>query len=389
MDFLYAPLLVFLGFVFINFFKRQLSNNKLGILRKLWGFHLLVTVGFYYYTRNGGGDAWAYWTVAKEMEPSNFWLYLIDSTGTYFLYALNYIPANILGMGFFSNTLLFSFIGFMGMVFFLVIAFKTIPYNTKYGRLFLFPTLFFLPNLHFWSSGVGKDSVLFFCVGLFVYCLLNLSKRSPLLFITLLVAYLLRPHIVLFLVISFGVAYLMDSQIKPFKRVFFSVLLLGVGFAILPTVMDFANIGEASVDGFEEFSENKSDLLSRGHTGSRIDGSSSSYTVKVFAFLYRPLFFDINGLPAVIASFENLLLLLISLKVLFSKPITAFRKSPFIIKGLLLFLILGTLTFSATLGNVGIMIRMRNMFLPGFIIFMMWTLSYAHERKLKSQNKHS
>jgi hypothetical protein len=52
-------------------------------------------------------------------------------------------------------------------------------------------------------------------------------------------------------------------------------------------------------------------------------------------------------------------------------------------------MLIGSIAFSLALGNVGIMIRMRNMFLPGFIIFILWTLSYAHERKLKSQNKHS
>lgn len=378
MDFLYVPIIIVFGFIFINLFNKQLTHKEMGILRKLWGFHLLVTLGFYFFTRNGGGDAWAYWTAARNMQASDFWVYLLDTTGTYFLFALNYVPANLLGMGFFANTILFSFFGFIGMVFFFVIAFKTIPYNTKYGQILLFPALFFLPNLHFWSAGVGKDSLLFFCVGMFVYSLLRLSKRLPLLLLALLIAYLIRPHIVLFLLLAFGIAYLLDTKIQVFKRVFLSILLLSIGIAILPTVMEFAKIEEASVDSFEEFSENKSQLLSRGHTGSRID---APYPIKVFAFLYRPFFFDINGIPAVMASFENLFLLLLSLKVLFSKPIVAFKKAPFVVKGLLLFLILGTLAFSASLGNIGIMIRMRNMFLPGLIIFILWVLSFKQQSK--------
>lgn len=387
MDFLYVSILIAFGFIFINLFKSQLSIKEMGILRRLWVFHLLVTVAYYFFTRNGGGDAWGYWTVAQSMEPQQFWVYLLDTTGTYFLYALNYIPANLLGMGFFANTLLFSLFGFLGMVFFFVIAFKTIPFNSIFGKLLLFPALFFLPNLHFWSSGVGKDSILFFCIGMFVYSLLNISRRIPLLILALLIAYLIRPHIVLFLLLAFGLAYLLDTKFQPFKRVFLSVVLLSIGIAILPTVMEFVKIDEASVESFEEFSENKSDLLSRYQTGSRIDASSASYPVKLFAFLYRPFFFDINGLPALVASFENLLLLLLSVKVLFSKPITAFRKAPFVVKGLFLFLVLGTLAFSATLGNIGIMIRMRNMFLPGMIIFILWALSYQLQTKAEKQKQ--
>jgi hypothetical protein len=101
----------------------------------------------------------------------------------------------------------------------------------------------------------------------------------------------------------------------------------------------------------------------------------------VLTFLYRPFFFDINGIPALIASFENLLLLLLSVKVLRNSPFKSFRKSPFIIQGLIYFLIIGTLAFSQSLGNLGIMLRMRNMFLPGLIIFILLHLSNLEEEE--------
>ena len=62
-----------------------------------------------------------------------------------------------------------------------------------------------------------------------------------------------------------------------------------------------------------------------------------------------------------------------------SQPIAAFAKAPFVIKGLVFFLIVGTLAFSQSLGNVGIMIRMRNMFLPGMLIYLMWVFSYQQQ----------
>ena len=46
------------------------------------------------------------------------------------------------------------------------------------------------------------------------------------------------------------------------------------------------------------------------------------------------------------------------------------------------FLIIGTLAFSQSLGNVGIMIRMRNMFLPGLIIFLLWHFSFLNKDEI-------
>ena len=44
-----------------------------------------------------------------------------------------------------------------------------IPTNATFKGYYLFPLLFYMPNLHFWSCGVGKDTLLFFCIGLFSY----------------------------------------------------------------------------------------------------------------------------------------------------------------------------------------------------------------------------
>jgi hypothetical protein len=388
MNFFYTLLLIIIGFTFINRFKKNLSKTELLVLRRIWIFHILVSVGFYFFTRNGGGDAWYYFITSQKMNFIEFWNYLFNEKGTYFVFALNYIPSKILGLNFFNNTLLHSFLGFIGMVYFYLTALKTIHYNTKIGKFFIFPLFFFLPNLHFWSSGVGKDSLLFFCIGMFTYALLSIKKRSFLIVISLGFAFFIRPHMVLFLLFSFGLAYLFHTKIGSVKRFFFTGILIVGSIFILPAVLEFVKVEEISTESIVKFSEDKSALLSREETGSRLS-QSSSFPSKLFAFYFRPFFFDVNGLPALIASFENLLLVLLSIKVLRNKPYLAFKKAPFVIKGLFLFMLIGSIAFSLSLGNVGIMIRMRNMFLPGFIIFMMWTLSYAHERKLKSQNKHS
>lgn len=382
MDILFLLFIIVLGLGFITSFKNEIGAFELQQLRKLWFFHLLFGVYYCFFVQ---GDAIGYWNVAQGMTIEDFEKFLVGEKGTYFLFALNYYPANVLGLSYFSGTMLYTLFGFIGLTFFYLVALQSVPYNSKFNNYSLFPLVFFMPNLHFWSCGVGKDTLLFLCIGMFVYGILKIVKRLPLLLISLGLSYFIRPHITLFLVVAFGLAYVMSSKVSKGQRILFSIALIGIGIAILPSVMEFAKIEETTIDSFEQFSDKKADLLSRSTTGSRIDISSYPFPLKVFTFLYRPLFFDINGIPAAIASVENLLLLILSFRIFKNKPLQTFKAAPFVIKGLVIFLIVGTLAFSQSLGNLGIMIRMRNMFLPGFLIFILW--SYSYQKQLLQKRK--
>lgn len=379
-DIVFFIFIVIAGFAFPKLFRNQLTEKHFSSLRKLWAFHLLISLYFCFFVF---GDAIGYWHGAKGLDFNEFILYLFEAKGTYFIYSFNYFPASVLDLSYFSGTMLYSLLGYFGLVFFYLITIKLIPHNSILKGYRLFPLLFFLPNLHFWSSGVGKDTLLFLCIGMFTYAMLSIVKRIPLLIFSLLLSYLIRPHITLFLFIGFALAFLFDSKVSGFKRLALTIILIGASLVILPTVLEFAKIEEASVESFDQFSENKAEALSRSHTGSSVDISSYPFPLKVFTFLYRPFFFDISGIPAAIASFENLLLLILTIKVFKSRPKATFVAAPFVIKGLLFFLIIGTLAFSQSLGNVGIMIRMRNMFLPGVLIYILWAMSYQKEILLK------
>jgi len=306
--------------------------------------------------------------------------------GTEFMRAFNYIPANLMGMSFLSNTMFYSMLGSFGITYFFLISARTVPFNTKINGYVLFPLIFFLPNLHFWSSGVGKDTLLFLCIAMFVYGLMKPFQRIPLLVIAVMLSMAIRPHITLFLMVGFGLAYVIGGKVSPFQRFLFSAVMIGIGIAILPSVMQFAKIEEASAEGFDKFATGKAAVLSRGTTGSAIDISSYPFPLKVLTFWFRPLFFDARNINGLIASSENLILLIVFIKAMRTKPLRAFKAAPFVVKGLVFFVIVGTLAFSQSLGNLGIMIRMRNMFLPGLIIFMMWVFSYE-QYVIRNQKK--
>lgn len=383
LDLIYIPLIILLGIGFTNLFKKDLTPKNFQALQYLFFFHMLLGVYYCFFIQ---GDAIGYWRVPKQYSFDSFFEGLFNGEGTMFMYAFNYIFSNLLNMSYLSNTLTYSLFGFMGMTLFYMIAVKTIPYTKIINGYALFPLIFFLPNLHFWSAGVGKDTTLFLCIALFAYGVMKPLKRIPLIVIGMAIAMAIRPHIVLFLFVGFGIAYILGGKVSGFQRILFSIALIVGGIAILPSVMEFAKIEEASAAGFEQFATRKAEVLSRANTGSAIDISSYPFPLKVLTFWFRPLFFDARNLNGLIASIENLALVSLFIMAMARKPLKAFKAAPFVIKGLVIFLIVGTLAFSQSLGNVGIMIRMRNMFLPGMIIFILWVFSYQYQSKLAKRN---
>ena len=376
LDLIYIPLIIVLGLSFINLFSSQLTDRDQQVLRKLFFFHLLMGTYYCFFIL---GDAVGYWRVPKAYTMETFKDGLFNGEGTMFMYAFNYLFSNLLNMSYLSNTLLFSLFGFMGLTFFYLVAVQTVPYNKIISGYVLFPLIFFLPNLHFWSSGVGKDTTLFLCIGMFTYGLMKPFQRIPLLVLAGLLSMAIRPHITLFLMVGFGLAYVFGGKVSPAQRFIFSAAMIAVGLAILPSVMEFAKIEEASAEGFDKFATGKAAVLSRSSTGSAIDISSYPFPLKVLTFWFRPALFDVRNLNGLIAALENLLLLLVFIKAMRTSPIRAFKAAPFVIKGLVIFLVVGTLAFSQSMGNMGIMIRMRNMFLPGMIIYLMWIFSYEQQ----------
>ncbi len=374
-DVFWLVLFVVLGLQLPNLFLGKKEKKYIPWLKKLIIFHFILGFVFFLYTNNGGGDAYGYWQYGKLMTIDDLETVLFSEKGTRFMEAFNYFPSHVLDMSFFSNSMFFSFIGVIGVCCFFSIALTLIPYHSFFLGYLAFPLVFFAPNLHFWSSGIGKDTLLFTCIGLFGFSLLNIKRRIPLIIISLLLAFAIRPHVVLLLSVSFGLAYIFGGNVSGFKKIAFSVILFGVSAAILPTVMEFVKLENTSIASISERGAEQAKGLTVG-SGSSIDISSYPFPMKVFTFLFRPLFFDVHNVLGAIVSIENLLLLILVYKSFKFRTLDTFRAAPFLIKGMLIFVILGTVLFSQSLGNLGIMIRMRNMFLPGLLLYCLWALSY-------------
>jgi len=374
----YQIIIMLLGFYSISFFKNDLRSSDAKVLRWLWVYHLFFGFIFAHFFV---GDANFYWEVASNMDFQEFVDGLTTKFGTFFIFSFNYFPASVLKMSYLSGTLLHAYFGFLGLCCIYCLLVKLIPKNSYIGKIKIFPLLMFLPNLHFWTVSVGKDSTSFLFIALIFYSLLHFKKKFVLGFFGLLMLYLVRPHVALFVLAGIGIAFFLNQKTSTFKRVFISLIFIGVAIIILPKVLEYSNIDSLTTSEVSNFVSNRTGNLSREHTDSRIDLSSYPFVLKVFTFLFRPLFFDITNITAIIASFENLFLLLITLKALANNPIKSYKAAPLIIQSSIIFLLIGTLAFSQTLSNLGIMLRMRNMFLPALFMFVLWSNSYNNKTK--------
>ena len=376
-------LLFLIGFSLPNLFKKLNKEDK-KFLKKLFFYHLAIAVLFHFYIVFAGGDAIHYWFTPKEESFQDILNLAKTGNASGVLYLLNYFPAKILNLSFFTGNMLYALLGYIGFIYFYATG-KFLLKNflgnkpIKLLGISLFPWIFFLPNLHFWSSGIGKDSILFFCIGGFIYALQNINKRYFILLVSLVLSFAVRPHITMFLLVSFSAGYVLDGRLKAYQK-FFILLIFIIGLAFTyQYVLQFVQLESFETKTIEEFATTKASKLNKVGSGSGIDISGYPFPVKVFTFLYRPLFFDINGIMAIFASVENLILVLFSILLLRNKPFKAFKKANFIGKGMVVFFLLGTVSFSLILGNLGIMLRQKNMFIPIFLLFGIWAIYLNHK----------
>jgi hypothetical protein len=383
LDIIVNVIVIVTGFRICKNFGFDVQNLK--NVRLLWAYHLLFSIFFYYYILSeGGSDSTRYWEDAKLIENFDGFLELMYNKGTQATIAINYFPSGILGLSYFTGSLMYALLGFIGLLFYYKLTIDKIPFNSKWMGIPLFPALFFLPNLHFWTCNVGKDTLSFFVIATIFYFFNDFKKRWFIMLCTVVLGYLVRPHIILFIGISFFLGYIIRSNTKAYLKFGILLMFLAVTIILLPVVAEYAKIQEFSVEGYEQYSSSGVANLSEVHTKSSVDVNSYPFPLKVFTFLYRPTFTDIFSVPALIAAIENLFLLLLSFMVIRRSPIKTFKAAPFIFQVAMFLLIIGTVLFSVSLGNLGIMLRMRNMFLPGLLIFILWSFSYYQERKLNT-----
>ena len=360
-----------------SFFDKKLMN-------KLFLYHLLFFIIYFTYATLNASDSKVYYHDALYYEGD---LMNLFTTGTKFILFVTTFLVRI-GFSYLSLMFFFSWVGYVGFVFAYLFFRENITINvTVFKKYDLLNLLLFLPNMHFWTASLGKGSLIFMGLMIFIYALRFPQKRIVTLLIGGFFVYMIRPHVMLFVLVGIMVGIL-TGRSRIGVGVKFLVLLVSVGFLYLAqnSILGVANL-EGSENVFADFDQFASDqsrrLLS---TDSGVDMSNYPLPFKFFTFWFRPLFVDSPGLLGIFSSAENLIYLLLFAKIANRRFLRFIIKAPYLVKTSLIIFVLTSFALTFVMANLGIIMRQKSMVMY-FGFFVIYYFLANEKYQIMQKNK--
>jgi len=287
----------------------------------------------------------------------------------------------VVGDGYYALKVTSSFIGFLGISLFyksyLYILSKTHIQSNDAQFSYI---LFLFPSIIFWSSGLGKESLMLFSIGLFVYSFLRFIDKITvkyfiLITLSILGMFLVREWMAVIALFSMGLFYL--THLTWNRLMILALLVMPVYFFTselfsLRAIVSFESIFELMTH------TSKVMTVAGGEGASSVDPTVYNgfgdylyyYIPNMFTTLFRPMPWDIKNIFTLIASIENIFLLYFFTKfIIFKFSIVVSNKY---ILFLFLFLFCWSLLYvviSPT--NLGAAIRFKVQVLP-IILIILW-----------------
>ncbi|WP_186755705.1 hypothetical protein [Echinicola salinicaeni] len=354
-------------------------------LHYLLFYHLFFSLFYTWYIINFGGDSRGYWVFGMEqvlIRGEESWMKYFGE-GTTFILWLCYFPSKVLGLEYITGNILYGFLGFIGIRYLFIMTAEYFPMNHKVLNISLFPTIFYMANFNFWSSGVGKDSLCFWAIAWFMFAVQKYNTRWWQGLIAFFFVYLARPHMGQALIIGTAIAIVFGSEIRREYKIVLTIMAFIGSVYLMSNTLEVLKLEEVSLESLESYTSTKAKDLGRGNSGSAVDISSYPLLFKIFTFLYRPIFIDAHNIMALLSSIENALYLWLSLFIIRNWTPEALRDMPVFLKVGFITSIPVTLAFANSLGNLGVMMRMKNMIMIYFALFILFLITY--NKKLRYQ----
>jgi hypothetical protein len=362
-----------------SFFDKKLMN-------KLFLYHLLFFIIYFTYATFNASDSKVYYHDALYYEGD---LMNLFTTGTKFILFVTTFLVRI-GFSYLSLMFFFSWVGYVGFVFAYLFFRENITINvTVFKKYDLLSLLLFLPNMHFWTASLGKGSLIFMGLMIFIYALRFPQKRMVALLIGGFFVYMIRPHVMLFVLVGIMVGIL-TGRSRIGGGVKFLVLLVSVGFLYLAqnSILGVANLegSENVIADFDQFAADQSRRLVT--TDSGVDMSNYPLPFKFFTFWFRPLFIDSPGILGIFSSAENLVYLLLFAKICNRRFLRFIVKSPYLVKTSLIIFVLTSFALTFVMANLGIIMRQKSMVMYfGFFVIYYFLANEKYEIMEKNKLK--
>lgn len=341
---------------------------NLSFRHALFAYHLVFTLIFFGYSVNYGGDALGYWTLqADSSQGAETWIEYFGLS-TFFIQWLNYIPSKIFQLPFWAGNLIYGMLtafAWLKLYSYVVKQFPDIP-------ILALKTIFLLPNMHFWTAGVGKESLIWICLVLFFVHMSFDKKSLAIMCLSIVGMFLIRPIYASFLIFILCFWGLMHS---PYARKYTYgaiTILLGILVLALRQTLLAAHLPDLSWNSLQTYLDFQMQFLGGYQANSYIPMEKYSFSLALFTFYFRPFPWEGDGIWLFMAGVENILgcLLFVTAVVLSLKE--KFWDNKYILVYGMLFLILLSILGSQVLNNFGIILRYKSV---AMIFLYLWAIN--------------
>ncbi|OBU38014.1 hypothetical protein [Photobacterium phosphoreum] len=356
-----------LAFVFTYFLKVE---KIFSLVLFLWHlFFSLVFCLLIIITKHG--DAITYFYNTRE--------YVFDhlGVGTYFVVFLTQVLRWFLD-SFWAISVLFGVSGYIGSLF-LYAALKESAGHFFYSNIYklLIYLFVFLPSLNLWTSGIGKDSIIYMALCIIIWTLLNPIKRKYFILFSILLIAFIRPHIAMLLLGSISLSIVLFSNIKISLKLImltFSLVLLSLSYSF---VLEYVGVGDRGISGVNKYIESREESNLNG--GGAVNLANMNFFMKLVTYLYRPFLFEGSSLGFLLSSVDNLILVCLTIYLIRFFKVSFL--SIFSIRFSFIYFLFALIVLSATTANLGISMRQKWMLLPFLYYVLMCSYSEFKNRK--------
>jgi hypothetical protein len=376
MDIIYVILFILLfNAYFIKVIAGRVSNVRESYLWILFAVHFLLTCAYLFYAAQSRSDSVSYYLNTSDT-PN--WLDLFQ-TSTKFIGFLSWPFINILGLTYYAVMILFSYFGYIAVVLFYLTAKENIVLPLAWNDFTATELVFLLPNLHFWSSSLGKGSNILLGLAMVAYGLSRFNRRLITILAGSFLVYMIRPHIILAVVVSVAIGIFLTRRGigKVYKWIIF-VIAIAAFYYMSDQVLKFTESDSFDITSSDALSHRVSEL-SKASSG--VDIQNYNIVFKLFTFWFRPLFVDGLGALGLIVSFENLICLIMFI-YLIRFGIKSWGNWNGYFRIVVFIFLLGSFMLAQVSGNLGIALRQKAQFMPFFFILFCKAMYYRDQSKL-------
>lgn len=359
------------------FFDKKLMN-------RLYWYHLVFFLIYFTYASFEASDSKSYYFDAGIVRENWMSLFL---TGTKFIVFVA-TPLVQFGLSYLTVMLIFAWTGYVGFVLAYLFFKENITINvTVFKKYDLLTLLLFLPNMHFWTVSLGKGSLIFMGLMLFIYALRFPQKRIFPLLLGGFLVYMIRPHVMLFVLVGVMIGIVTGkSKIGGGVKLLILAISISFLFAAKNSILSVAKLQDSEnvVQDFDQFASEQAGRLET--SGSGVDMSNYPLPFKFFTFWFRPLFVDSPGILGLFSSAENLIYLLLFAKITNRRFLRFIIKAPYLVKTSLIIFVLTSFALTFVMSNLGIMMRQKSMVMYfGFFVIYYFLASEKYQLLQKQQ----